>query len=57
MQHGFTGAHGVVGSQEEGIIVKRADTQWKYATRDNSWVKLKPEYVVKQVRFLESIIL
>jgi hypothetical protein len=31
--------------QEEGIVVKALDSQWRVNDRSNSWVKLKPDYV------------
>ncbi len=34
--------------QEEGIIVKAADSPWKCNDRGNAWVKIKPDYL--QVR-------
>ena len=32
-------------SQEEGIVVKAADSPWKLNDRSNNWLKIKPEYV------------
>lgn len=31
--------------QEEGIVVKAADSPWKLNDRSNNWLKIKPEYV------------
>lgn len=35
---------GVAGLQEEGIVVKAAESAWKMNDRSNSWLKIKPDY-------------
>jgi ATP-dependent DNA ligase len=37
-------------AQEEGIMVKRLDSTWKYGERSEAWIKFKPDYVQMQVR-------
>ncbi|KAK9803302.1 hypothetical protein WJX72_010348 [[Myrmecia] bisecta] len=34
-----------VALQEEGIVIKQADSEWKMNDRSNAWLKLKPDYV------------
>ena len=35
----------VCGLQEEGIVLKRLDSPWRYGHRGDEWVKLKPDYM------------
>ncbi|KAL6761676.1 hypothetical protein V8C86DRAFT_3023705 [Haematococcus lacustris] len=42
-------------NNEEGLVVKRLDSQWQYGVRSEAWLKLKPDYVV--VQDLDAVII